>query len=48
MEFGLDNINSAVSEWMLGGAEPPENVVYSPDSVVWNRMYSRYRQSILA
>jgi len=41
VEFGLDNINSAVSEWMLGGAEPPENVVYSPDSVVWNRMYSR-------
>lgn len=40
--YGLERINEDVSRWMLGGPEPPENLVYSQDSVVWNRSYSRY------
>lgn len=39
--YGLERINEDVSRWMLGGPEPPENLVYSQDSVVWNRSYSR-------
>lgn len=42
MTYGLEQINEDVSRWMLGGPEPPENLVYSQDSVVWNRSYSRY------
>mmetsp|Transcript_39116 Transcript_39116/g.65720 ORF Transcript_39116/g.65720 Transcript_39116/m.65720 type:complete len:451 (+) Transcript_39116:189-1541(+) len=41
VEYGLEEINERVSQWMLGGPEPPQIAAFSPDSVVWNRLYSR-------
>jgi hypothetical protein len=41
VEYGLEEINKRVSQWMLGGPEPPQIAAFSPDSVVWNRLYSR-------
>mmetsp|Transcript_39350 Transcript_39350/g.47692 ORF Transcript_39350/g.47692 Transcript_39350/m.47692 type:complete len:435 (+) Transcript_39350:66-1370(+) len=40
-EYGIERINEEVSRWMMGGSEPPEIAIFSPDSVVWNRLYSR-------
>eukprot|EP00976_Prorocentrum_cordatum_P114930 1195924-Prorocentrum_minimum.AAC.7 len=41
VEYGLEEINAQVSQWMLGGPEPPQNAAFTPDSIVWNRLYSR-------
>uniref|UniRef100_A0A7S0WLG4 Calcineurin-like phosphoesterase domain-containing protein n=1 Tax=Pyramimonas obovata TaxID=1411642 RepID=A0A7S0WLG4_9CHLO len=41
VEYGLEEINAQVSQWMLGGPEPPQSAAFTPDSIVWNRLYSR-------
>jgi len=38
--YGLERINEEVSLWMMGGPEPPEKMLYTGDSIVWNRLYS--------
>eukprot|EP00854_Cymbomonas_tetramitiformis_P011426 gene11425-13503_t len=44
VDYGLEKINMEVSRWMSGGDIPPEMTIYSPESVVWNRLYSREAQ----